>query len=685
MNREELIDTKLTWLLGDWHYHPDTGVLKCAQQEVRLSTQLNDVLMMLIEYAPKVVSRQQFLDRIWSQKIVNEDALSRTIAELRKILGDSASQAKYIKTIPKKGYQLTQPIEPLQTRNNRLIKNVVMVLVMCCVLLVSVMINQSDSVESSLQKAVAAASRVTFQPGMEQQSTLSDDGAWLSYVRNDVQGSQIVIESISDANQQQIIQLARHRLASPVYLPQLNTVYFTARDQTHCYLKSYHLEQQVYTDLGSCYFNAESRTVDWNPGTQKLYFADQAYEDNEGLVGISQLDLVTKQKIQLTTPPSSHQQDWSPRISPDQKHLSFSRGNHSVRNLWIQSLETAEQWPLTLGEHYSVSHDWYDDEHIVYDSDLSGSRQLWLLNINERTPMLLGAYGAQHPSFDQNRRMMTFQKVSYEANIWLLDLNNESYQRVIHSTKYDNYPEFSPDGQQFLFSTNRQDQSSIWLYDFNSEHEQLLIAVPGVKLTRPSWHHNGRDILVTSNDDSGYGSLVFNLKTKQTKQLDFGVGHLAARAFQDSYFALAKSSTINNKILQLTAGAVAELPPESVSRFMILSDGRLVYSKTIEDGLFLYDPLTEVSVLLTQTVKTTDLNFWTVINQAVYFDMISTQENEEAGIYRMDVNTKALSFISPHRPYSVGTSLSVNSAENQVLITRTDRAESDVLKTQLKY
>ncbi|TDR22642.1 winged helix-turn-helix domain-containing protein [Marinicella litoralis] len=681
---ESMQSKPIVWLIGEWRYHPDNGLLKNNNNEVRLSTQLNLVLSLLIEHAPNVVTRQQFLDHVWHDKYVNEDALSRTIAELRKILGDSASQAKYIKTIPKKGYQLTQMIEPLKARNVRVTKSVGVLLFTVSVLLLSVYFNQQESMESTLQTALAAASRVTFQPGMEQQSELSEDGAWLSYVRNDEQGSQIIIESMLDANQQQIIQLAHHSLSSPVFLSDQNLLIFTAREQSQCHLKSYHISKQLFVDLGTCFFNAESRTIDWNSVTQKLYYADQAVGDGEALVGISQLDLKSNEKSRLTFPASSNQQDWSPRVSPDQKYLSFSRGNQSVRNLWIKSFISGKEWPLTLGEHYSVSHDWYDDDHIVFDSDLSGSRQLWLLNIHEKSPVLLGAYGAQHPSFDQRRSTMTFQVVSYEANIWMFDTKNKSYQRLIHSTKYDNYPAFSPNGTQFLFSSNRQDQSSIWIYDFKQSKEKLLVTLPNVKLTRPSWHSNGRDILITTNDNKGYGTLVFNSETLQTHTLDFGQGHLASREYQGVFFALAKSKEVNNKILQLKAGKVTVLPPQSVSRFMILSDGRLVYSSSVEAGLFIYDPLTEKSQLLTPSVRMSAMNLWTAINQAVYFDLNSNQSAESSGIWRLDVTTGDQTFITSHRPYSVGTSLSVNRAEDRLLITRTDRAESDVLRTQLQ-
>ncbi len=663
-------------VLGDWHYWPDSGVLKNAGAEHRLSTQLNQVLQLLLEKVPAVVTRQQFLDRVWSGKYVNEDALSRTIAELRKVLGDSASQAKYIKTIPKTGYQFTAVVEPLTAKNQRRWKIAVSMMSMMLLLGLTYWFSQPNTLVNSLQEAVANASRVTAKPGMEQQSILSSDGKWLSYVSNASGASQIIITSVDQVNQQHVVELARHQLASPLFLPEQHQVFFTAKDQVNCYLKSYDLQTQEFKDLADCVFNSESRTLDWDSVGQSLLFSATNAEQQ---VGIHQLDITSQQQHEITKPDSTDVQDWSPRLSPDRKWLSFSRGNQSVRNLWLKDLRTGVEKPVTFGEHYSVSHDWLDESHIVYDSDANGSRQLWLLDTNHLDAQLLGAYGAQHPSFDQQRTTMTFQEVSYEANIWLFDVNQQSMERVVHSTKYDNNPAFSPSGQQFVFSSNRQDIGSIWLYDFSTGSERLLVSQPGAKLTRPAWLADGQRILITINDSRGYGTLEYNIMTQQLQELAFGQGNLGGTEFQNHYYSLAKSNELNHQILRLYQGEVVALPMPSVSRFMVLSDGRLVYSKTDQDGLYLYDERTQQQRLLTAELQTTNLNAWTVVNQAVYYD----REFRERGIWRLDVNSGEQTLVTPYRPYSVGTTLSVNQNETQVLITRTDRAESDILKTKL--
>lgn len=666
-----------TWLLGDWNYRPDSAELRQGRLSQRLPTQLNAVLWLLVKQAPQVVTREQFLDAVWTNKWVNEDALSRTIAELRKILGDSASKAKYIKTIPKKGYQLVVQPQPLRNRRQRQALGWLLFTSMGLLLWLAMHWAGRQSITETLQQAVAGANRVTAFPGMEQQSTLSDDGRWLSYVRHRTDDSVVVIQSLSDPNQQQQIELARHRLASPLYIPEAGRVYLTARDQSRCYLKAYDLPTASFTDLAPCAYSAESRSLAWDAAQRVLAFsAPNAAE----VIGIKLWHSDSAEVSQMTLPANNDQSDWSPAFSPDGRWLSFSRGNQSVRNLWVKNLASGELSQLTTGEHYTISHSWYDADHLVFDSDQSGSRQLWVLNIHDSQPQLLGAYGAQHPSFDAERAWMTYQTVSYEANIWLYDVPIGELQRVVHSTKYDNYPSFAPDGQRFLFSSNRSDQSAIWWYAMDSGAEQQLFALSGAKLTRPHWHGEDEKVIMTRNDENGYGTLIWDLSKQQTETVDFGLGHLDTQYHQGAYFALAKANQLSNRILHWQQGQVTVLPPTSVSRFMVTDQGELLYNKTDTDGLFLFSMISQTESLLLPNFSRQALNLWTTVNHSVYHD----QGGEDAGLWRYDLRSGEHHKITDLRPYSVGHSLSVNRDETQILLTRTDRAESDVLLVSLK-
>ncbi|MEL6614190.1 MAG: winged helix-turn-helix domain-containing protein [Bacteroidota bacterium] len=69
------------------------------------------VLAALAETPGEVVTRADLFDAVWSDTVVNDEALTRAVSELRKALAPEASGA--IETIRGTGYRLALPIAPL--------------------------------------------------------------------------------------------------------------------------------------------------------------------------------------------------------------------------------------------------------------------------------------------------------------------------------------------------------------------------------------------------------------------------------------------------------------------------------------------------------------------------------------------------------------------------------------------
>ena len=65
-----------------------------------------DLLTYLAAHRGDVVSKDHLLDGVWGTKSVSESALTRTVTELRQVLGDAAHEPRVLETIPKRGYRL---------------------------------------------------------------------------------------------------------------------------------------------------------------------------------------------------------------------------------------------------------------------------------------------------------------------------------------------------------------------------------------------------------------------------------------------------------------------------------------------------------------------------------------------------------------------------------------------------
>jgi len=77
---------------------------------VELSARALDVLMVLLSTPNEVVSKHDLLNRVWPDVTVEEGSLRFHIANLRKALGDGQEGARYIATLPGRGYCFVAPI-----------------------------------------------------------------------------------------------------------------------------------------------------------------------------------------------------------------------------------------------------------------------------------------------------------------------------------------------------------------------------------------------------------------------------------------------------------------------------------------------------------------------------------------------------------------------------------------------
>ena len=64
-----------------------------------------DLLLLLIEHRHEAVHRQQIFDRVWSDAVVSESALSQAIRTIRRTLGDDSREPRFIRTVSRHGYR----------------------------------------------------------------------------------------------------------------------------------------------------------------------------------------------------------------------------------------------------------------------------------------------------------------------------------------------------------------------------------------------------------------------------------------------------------------------------------------------------------------------------------------------------------------------------------------------------
>lgn len=94
-----------TFFFADWQVDPSANTLRNGKQLQQLEPKAMDVLLLLCRHAGEVLSSDDIVSQCWPGIATGDNPLHKTLTQLRKALGDSATNPTYIETIRKRGYR----------------------------------------------------------------------------------------------------------------------------------------------------------------------------------------------------------------------------------------------------------------------------------------------------------------------------------------------------------------------------------------------------------------------------------------------------------------------------------------------------------------------------------------------------------------------------------------------------
>ncbi len=98
--------------LGDWLVEPSLDRISDGDRVRHVRPLLMDLLVFLARSGGRVLPKEEILEQVWQRRFVSESVLTRSVADLRVLLGDDTGSPRYIETIPKRGYRLIPSAVP---------------------------------------------------------------------------------------------------------------------------------------------------------------------------------------------------------------------------------------------------------------------------------------------------------------------------------------------------------------------------------------------------------------------------------------------------------------------------------------------------------------------------------------------------------------------------------------------
>ena len=103
----------LRYRFGPFELDPEEGTLARNGIRVRIQDLPYRLLLMLVERAGEIVTREEVRQRLWPENTFVEfdNSLGVAIRKVRESLNDNAEAPHYVATVPRRGYRFVAPVQ----------------------------------------------------------------------------------------------------------------------------------------------------------------------------------------------------------------------------------------------------------------------------------------------------------------------------------------------------------------------------------------------------------------------------------------------------------------------------------------------------------------------------------------------------------------------------------------------
>lgn len=107
---------KQLYEFGPFCLDPVEHTLFREGRPIPLRPKVFDLLLVLVENRGHLLDKEQLMSAVWAEQFVEEGNLNKNISMLRQALGESDSGARFIETVPKRGYRFIADVREVNKR-----------------------------------------------------------------------------------------------------------------------------------------------------------------------------------------------------------------------------------------------------------------------------------------------------------------------------------------------------------------------------------------------------------------------------------------------------------------------------------------------------------------------------------------------------------------------------------------